>query len=266
MITFKDVAPLLIRRSRNKGNPFCITALTNSAILMQADSGDYYTADMWSLEYKIDNGAWTEWTNASTTAKTTVSLPAGSKMYIRRMGEGRNPSITYGYYTSVSANTFTVVDRFRFRGSTGTWDLSGDMTTLLETNGNVQDLPDRAFASTFSGNPTCVIHAHELVLPATVCSDRCYWSLFYNCTSLTTAPALPATTLAQACYQSMFTGCSRLNWIEVRFTNWYGGASATNLWVSGVQTTSGTFRCKSALPDTRGHSGIPNNWTIEYID
>ena len=36
--------------------------------------------------------------------------------------------------------------------------------------------------------------------------------MFYNCTSLTTAPTLPATTLLNCsnCYESMFEGCSSL--------------------------------------------------------
>lgn len=34
--------------------------------------------------------------------------------------------------------------------------------------------------------------------------------MFYNCTSLTTAPALPATTLANFCYAYMFNGCISL--------------------------------------------------------
>lgn len=38
----------------------------------------------------------------------------------------------------------------------------------------------------------------------------CYSYMFYNCTSLTSAPALPATTLADDCYSSMFEGCISL--------------------------------------------------------
>ena len=38
----------------------------------------------------------------------------------------------------------------------------------------------------------------------------CFYKLFYNCNSLTTAPELPSTTLAGYCYQSMFSGCTSL--------------------------------------------------------
>ena len=37
--------------------------------------------------------------------------------------------------------------------------------------------------------------------------------MFYNCTSLTTAPALPATTLASSCYEGMFNSCASLTTI-----------------------------------------------------
>jgi hypothetical protein len=47
-------------------------------------------------------------------------------------------------------------------------------------------------------------------LPATELADMCYEQMFYNCTSLTTSPELPATTLAAQCYDGMFKGCSSL--------------------------------------------------------
>jgi hypothetical protein len=47
-------------------------------------------------------------------------------------------------------------------------------------------------------------------LPATTLTERFYQCMFYNCSSLVAAPSLPATTLAERCYESMFYGCSRL--------------------------------------------------------
>lgn len=41
-------------------------------------------------------------------------------------------------------------------------------------------------------------------------SNACFTRLFYNCTSLTTAPKLPATTLGTYSYNQMFSGCSNL--------------------------------------------------------
>ena len=53
-------------------------------------------------------------------------------------------------------------------------------------------------------------NAHNLILPATTLTERCYQSMFYNCSSLTTPPELPATMLANACYHHMFDGCTSL--------------------------------------------------------
>ena len=47
-------------------------------------------------------------------------------------------------------------------------------------------------------------------LPATVLSEGCYYYMFEDCTSLTQAPALPATTLDYGCYNNMFHNCISL--------------------------------------------------------
>ena len=52
--------------------------------------------------------------------------------------------------------------------------------------------------------------ASQLILPWATLTDYCYNYMFYNCTSLTSAPVLPATTLANRCYRDMFYGCTNL--------------------------------------------------------
>ena len=47
-------------------------------------------------------------------------------------------------------------------------------------------------------------------LPATTLSKYCYNYMFYGCTSLTTAPELPAITLSDYCYKDMFRNCTSL--------------------------------------------------------
>lgn len=96
-------------------------------------------------------------------------------------------------------------------------------------------------------------------LPSTTLTSGCYEYMFKNCTSLTTAPELPATTLADACYYEMFYGCTSLNNIKVHFTSW-AMDNKTSDWVSSVSPT-GTFICPAELPDNRGDSKIPYNWT-----
>ena len=99
-------------------------------------------------------------------------------------------------------------------------------------------------------------------LPATTLAQSCYYFMFGNCTSLTTAPELPATTLANYCYNYMFQSCTNLNYIKCLATN--PSTSYTSYWVSGVQTTSGTFvKNPNTSSWTTGDSGIPTNWTVQ---
>lgn len=87
-------------------------------------------------------------------------------------------------------------------------ECKGDIRTLLN-----YDNPDDSTMAPycFSGlfyDCTSLKTAPEL--PATTLAESCYSLMFYNCRNLTTAPELPATTLAESCYESMFFGCRSL--------------------------------------------------------
>ena len=72
--------------------------------------------------------------------------------------------------------------------------------------------------------------------------------MFYNCTSLKSAPNLPATTLAEDCYKNMFTGCTNLTSVtmlapsdqisEGHFADWLESA--------GIDAASRTLILKDA--------------------
>ena len=55
-----------------------------------------------------------------------------------------------------------------------------------------------------------IVNVSSDFLHVTTLESSCYGSMFYGCTSLTTAPELPATTLSNWCYSYMFYGCSAL--------------------------------------------------------
>ena len=95
-------------------------------------------------------------------------------------------------------------------------------------------------------------------LPALNLATACYWYMFQGCTSLTESPILSATTLVSQCYQGMFNGCTNLNTITCLAAT----PSNTNYWVTGVQTTSGTFYKNPSATWSRGNNAVPNNWTI----
>ena len=72
-----------------------------------------------------------------------------------------------------------------------------------------------AFRKLFMANAN-LIDASDLLLPAETLTDFCYREMFYNCTSLTTAPKeLPATSLAENCCSYMFASCAALTTVPV---------------------------------------------------
>ena len=99
-------------------------------------------------------------------------------------------------------------------------------------------------------------------LEQTTLATRCYFSMFRDCTGLTSAPELPATALAAKCYYYMFRDCAKLSLIRVHFTAW--GAQTSN-WVTSV-SSAGTFYKPSALSEEFGESKIPTGWTVVNID
>ena len=76
--------------------------------------------------------------------------------------------------------------------SNAKWSVIG---TNIACNGDIDLLLD--YSSVKSGNRPAM-------------AEYCYSFMFYDCTSLTTAPSLPATTLASNCYSAMFKGCTSL--------------------------------------------------------
>lgn len=121
-------------------------------------------------------------------------------------------------------------------------------------------LSEGCYASMFY-NCTSLTTAPEL--PAINLIDFCYENMFYDCTSLTEAPELPATDLVVYCYQNMFAGCSNLNYVKAMFlrSNQTNITTTVNCWLSGV-SNAGTFvKNKDATWNENGI--IPDGWTVQ---
>ena len=232
-----------------------------------------------TIQYSINNGAWTALTSSSTGA--TISVVTGDVVRFK----GSNTT----YATSKSAYS-------GFDGSTATFNIEGNIMSLLygDLFINNTTLPSTwTFCSLFKNS--LVVSAENLILPATTLTADCYRAMFSMCTTLVTAPQLPATTLASECYWymfeccaittapdllaatlvdkcygHMFVGCTNLNYIKCLAIS---GINGTNLerWVGkknaesslGVAGT-GTF-VKDSNADwsnATGTSGIPSGWTI----
>ena len=165
---------------------FTFVAIDSSRFVYHASSGNS------SIQYSLDSG--TTWSRLNKGVQSpTVS--AGSKI----MWKGEQiPKYAYGI------GTFT---------STGRFDVEGNAMSLLygDNFSNQTSLfnKDNALSYLFKDN-TNLINAANLILPATTLGDRCYQSMFMNCSSLITIPSLPATTLANSCYTTMFGNCTSL--------------------------------------------------------
>ena len=82
------------------------------------------------------------------------------------------------------------------------WDIN-----YLKNRNSTNNLSDCCYYSLFKD---CTALTTPPQLPATTMQHSSYHSMFSGCTSLTEAPQLPATTLGARCYESMFSGCTSL--------------------------------------------------------
>ena len=140
------------------------------------------------VSYSIDNG--NTWVVGN-----SVNVESGAKIIWKGV---MTPSYYYGI------GSFSSTCNFEAQGNTMSLLFGDDFKNQLSLEGK-----NYAFYSLFSG-ATKVISAENLIFPATNLQSYCYSSMFYGCTSLTSAPQLPATTLAEGCYGSMFYGCTSL--------------------------------------------------------
>ena len=225
-----------------------------------------------TIEYSIDNGAWTSLT--ATSEGATISVAQGNLVRFR----GSNTT----YATSKDAYS-------GFEGGTATYDIEGNIMSLLDGDNFAESTTFQGnsyiFCSLFKKAP--VISAENLILPATTLKEYCYRALFSYCTTLTKAPELPATTLAKGCYWymfeqcaiteapvlnattlvnecygHMFTDCGLLNSITCLATSGFNTSNCLADWVKNV-AGDGTFvKAASASSWTTGTSGMPSGWLV----
>lgn len=140
------------------------------------------------------------------------SLNGGARTNVPNGGAINNSDLNVGdkveFYGTASSYYNTNI-----KGGSAEVKVYGNIMSLVDKDNFAtiyNTLPaDNTFRSLFSDNNK-LTDASGLLLPATTLTDYCYESMFYGCTSLTTAPKLPATTLADNCYEHMFDGCSSL--------------------------------------------------------
>lgn len=138
----------------------------------------------------------------------------------------------------------------------GMFYLCTKLTTASDILGTKQD----SYSCAFMFKDCTSLTKTQRILPATILADNCYRGMFYNCTSLTTAPELPATVLKKNCYYQMFFGCIKLNHITCLATN-ISATGCTSAWVNRVAST-GTFVKHPDATWISGNNGTPRGWTV----
>ena len=143
-----------------------------------------------TIQYSKDFGAtWTDLT--STTDGATVAVNAGDIVWFK----GNNTEYGNGYYMSF----FVLSNKAHVYGN------------VNSLTGNNTSVSSYCFNYLFNGCHNLYTYEHKkIILPATALGTGCYYGMFMNCTSLTTAPELPVTTLVGDCYMAMFNGCTSL--------------------------------------------------------
>ena len=150
------------------------------------EAGTFYVRDE-NFNFSKNEGSWT-----SGVGNTAMTLSQGDKVRFKH-------ETNSAYKGMFSGNTMS----FKVYGNIESMEYGDNFSG--QTSINVPSAFSQYFLSS-----TGLTSAENLVLPATTLADRCYYSMFSGCTSLTQAPVLPATTLADRCYQSMFQGCTSL--------------------------------------------------------
>lgn len=154
------------------------------------DNGSTYSVSNMSVEYSIDNGAWT-------------TLPAGNNSplvpkdhQIRFRSESR-PS---GMYGEIQIN------------STGKYNVSGMIMTLIYGEryyGQQCKVTERKFFRAFKQK--LVVDASQLILPELdLVPTRCFFEMFYGCQYLTAGPSIKAAQAGGYSFRDMFHSCPSL--------------------------------------------------------
>ena len=164
------------------------------SLITTIGSGNITGSHATQLQYSKDKETWTTITLKGT---NTIPMNSGERVYFR------NDSGAFNWYRKAKDMFYTQIK------CSNNHKVGGNINTLLDyKNPNVKITP-YCFFMLFYENEY-LTDANELIFPKTTLANNCYDSMFYNCTSLTTAPKLPTTTLANNCYDSMFSGCTSL--------------------------------------------------------
>ena len=264
-----------------------IRPTSSASITVTATDGSYnYSKSLTGKDYAASNIYNLGWRMTNVTPLTMEALTAGT-IVVNNPRSGMQYSKNSGAKTAVTSDAIVVEagDKVRFYGNSATYySGSSDYTTIaggtaeVKVYGNIMSLVDEtgyADATTLTAenentfrrlfyNNTKLTNASGLLLPATTLANSCYSSMFYGCTSLTTAPVLPAEFLHPHCYSSMFFGCTKLKFVTCLATMIIINNCTSNWLFNAGRDVTGTktFTTPSSTNwPTNSPDGIPSGWT-----
>lgn len=239
----------------------------NMDVIIHRPSGTRYVAEPRTVSASTDGGqTWFEWTS-NVGGTRIITINAGEKLLLK----GENDS-----YADVIVDEYgTHIPHCQLRGEKN-FKIYGNIMSMLSGDNfakNKTIAKDYAFYDFLAGKLTTesgvsayfnVKDVSNLVLPATTLTKGCYYGLFGQFASITTAPELPATTLVDNCYYRMFAGCTSLNSVKCLATD-ISATNCTYRWLYDV-ADSGTFTKASSMNDwSTGYSDIPTGWTVQNV-
>ena len=163
----------------------------NNYLTIEALEDDCYVIFTNDIEYGIDGMGWKR-------------LPSNAKSPTIKSGQTISFRGELKPTDDIGIGRFTISKKCNLKGNIMSMLFGDNAANNYSLRGK-----NYAFYNLFY-NCSTIINTNNLSLPATVLERKCYSYMFYDCTSLTTAPALPATILADSCYNNMFQNCTSL--------------------------------------------------------
>ena len=225
-----------------------------------------------SIQYSLNSGR--TWTSLAANT-STPTIASGETIYWRASGLTPTSSAGIGTFSStgqfdVEGNVMSMLFGSDFEDKTDLTGYNYAFKYLFRTNTNIinasgMTLPATTLANYCYGcysymfyNCSSLTTAPEL--PATTLADSCYYAMFYGCTNLTTAPELPATTLTNSCYYNMFNGCSSLTTAPVLSATTLVSYCYRSMFVNCSSLSAVTCLAESGI-DTN-NSANTANWLV----
>lgn len=204
------------------------------------------------LEFKIDNGSWTNFVETYG-GGDYIELQPNSKLYLRG---------TAGYFKDIEGNGIWIdasnnVDT--------TISIGGDLRTLLNYTDvdSVTTIPEKCFSSAFADTNLISIDNLTLGSSVTTIGSSALEDMFYGSRIQKGLDLSNVTTLTGTyAMLRMYMRCSSLNEAYAPNLSTWSTSGAEN-WLNSVASTGVVYKPANLTIPLNWASGIPSNWTTQ---